>query len=84
MSIRWAARPGIGRWPKGDWNTRTITHGGQTIPHYGLAGTVSTTSGTASSVMGGQKIDGNVNPFIDLSCITKSARGGDTPSTQWR
>ena len=58
-------------------------HGGQTIPHYGLAGTVSTTSGTASSVMA-DKIDGNVNPFIDLTRLPKSARRGTIPSTQWR
>lgn len=39
---RWAYRPGVARWPKGDWETLTIAFGGAPGNRYGLAGTVST------------------------------------------
>lgn len=38
---RWAYRPGVARWPKGDWETLTIAFGGAPGNRYGLAGTVS-------------------------------------------
>ncbi len=50
---RWALRPGAARWPKGDWETVTITFGGSEVARYGLAGTVSTATGEARTVLGG-------------------------------
>lgn len=50
---RWASRPNVVRVPKGNWKTRTITFGGSGSGTYGLAGTVSTAVGGASSVLAG-------------------------------
>ncbi len=53
---RWSMRPSVLRATKGSWKTRTITFGGAGNGHYGLAGTVSTTHGAASSTLGGRKV----------------------------
>jgi len=55
---RWALRPGVARWPKGEWETVTITFGGSEAARYGLAGTVSTATGEARTTLGGLEIDG--------------------------
>jgi hypothetical protein len=60
---RWAIRPGVARWPKGDWLSRTITFGEADTPRYGLAGTVSTATGEARSTLGGLEIDGQRQPL---------------------
>ncbi|RME21378.1 MAG: hypothetical protein D6798_18235, partial [Deltaproteobacteria bacterium] len=52
---RWAVRPGIARWTKGDWESLSITFGGAPSPRYGLAGTVATATGEASVTLGGRK-----------------------------
>jgi hypothetical protein len=54
VDSRWSARPGILRNATG-WRTRTVTFGGASGPYYGLAGTVSTAYGAASSVLGGKR-----------------------------
>lgn len=52
---RWSIRPGIARWPKGDWQSLSITFGGAEGPSYGLAGTVATATEEASATLGGRK-----------------------------
>jgi len=57
---RWSYRPGIARWPKGDWETLSITFAGAPTARYGLAGTVSTAPldcESCTSSVGGRKID---------------------------
>jgi len=60
---RWAIRPGVARWPKGDWESLTITFGGAETPRYGLGGTVSTGTNGARSTLGGLEIDGQRQPL---------------------
>ena len=52
---RWASRPGLIRKADGDWKTLTITFGGAEMAYYGLAGTVSTAQGEATSYLQGPK-----------------------------
>jgi lysophospholipase L1-like esterase len=55
---RWVVRPGIARWPKGDWEAWNITEGGAPFGRYGLAGTVSRVDGRARVTLGGLEVDG--------------------------
>jgi hypothetical protein len=57
--LRWVQRTNILRQTKGAWRTRNITHGGAGNAYYGLAGMVSTSSGPASSLLGGQTLPGS-------------------------
>ena len=54
---RWVVRPGIARWPKGDWVAENITEGGASFRRYGLAGTVASVDGKARVTLGGLEID---------------------------
>jgi hypothetical protein len=52
---RWSLRRDIYRKPSRGWSTSTIVHGGSASDKYGLAGTVSTTTTDAYSVLAGPK-----------------------------
>ena len=58
VDARWSFRPGLLRQPEGGWTTHSITHGGAESGAYGLAGTVSVGDPGATSVLGGQMVDG--------------------------
>ncbi len=75
---RWAIRPGVARWPKGDWESLTITFGGAETPRYGLAGTVSTASGEARSTLGGLEFDGERQPLHRFDVHYQVQPGGGT------
>jgi len=55
---RWVVRPGIARWPKGDWDSANITQGGASFSRYGLSGIAARVHGRAKVTLGGLKVDG--------------------------
>jgi len=55
---RWVVRPGIARWPKGDWEAWNITEGGAPTGRYGLAGMVARVDGRARVTLGGLEVEG--------------------------
>ena len=55
---RWVVRPGVARWPKGDWASKNITQGGASFRRYGLSGIVARVNGRAKVTLGGLKTDG--------------------------
>jgi lysophospholipase L1-like esterase len=66
------------RKPSGAWRTRNITFGGAGNGYYGLAGTVSTASGSAQSVLGGSEVDGQRQLLHRFDLAFQVAPGGGT------
>ena len=81
---RWALRPGIARSADGAWESHTITFGGAESGRYGLAGTVSTATGEASSTLGGLKVGGERQPLHRFDVFDQVQPGGGTLSAKPR
>jgi len=76
-----AYRHGVAQWAEGDWVSLSITFGGAETPRYGLAGIVSTATGEAKSVLGGQLIDGQRQPLHRFDVFYQYQPGGGSFTT---